>query len=76
MQFRPDTSFPYLAISRAHNVDYGLVLNVVEKLERHCWPALPVVEKWAPFLNVPVPVLDAIITALGQEMHRRNQCKS
>lgn len=33
LTFRPDTSFPFLAIARRHNVSYQSVLTIAEGIE-------------------------------------------
>lgn len=35
MEFRPDTSFPYMKIARERDVDYGEVIRFVEAFMGH-----------------------------------------
>lgn len=71
--FRPDTSFPYLALSQQHGAAYSLVLTISDLVERRFlrWGDKPDLEGLARLVGGPRPLVDAIFYTTQAEHERR-----
>ena len=74
-QFRADTSFPYLALSRTNGLPYRDVLIYSDLIERRYLHggAMPDLDRLAIFLGITRPQVDGIYYTAKNERYRRQQ---
>lgn len=69
-QFRPDTSFPYLAFATKHNLPYRDVLRIVDYVSH------PESDSPLPNLEWPIGTYGALLTIVHKEyLRRRKSCE-
>ena len=71
--FRPDTSFPYLALARQHGCAYSLVLTISDMVEKRYLRGgnQPGLSALAAYVGGPRPLVDAIFYTTQAEHERR-----
>ena len=69
--FRPDTSFPFLALSRSAGISYERVLEVSDMVIRRYMVTHPDFAMLAKFTDLPRPIVEAIFYTTKNEHDRR-----
>ncbi len=71
--FRPDTSFPYLALAQRYGIAYSLVLTISDMVEKRVlrWGEKPDLDGLARLVGGPRPIVDAIFYTTAVEQERR-----